>query len=162
MDVTLRPAGPGDAEFLRLLYASTRDAELALVDWDDAGRAAFLRMQFEAQDRHYRAQFPEARFDVIEREGRPIGRLYVDRSPDEIRVIDIALLPEHRRRGIGTALLRAILEESVRGGRPVRLHVERTSPAARFYERLGFVSLDEGPIYRGLEFRASDQPKTAS
>ena len=156
MDVTLRSACPGDEDFLYRVYASTRSAEMALVDWDDERKTAFLRMQFLAQDRHYREGFREARFDVIECDGRPIGRFYVDRGPDEIRILDIALLAEYRQRGIGSCLMDAILAEARRDGKAVSLHVERSNPASRLYERLGFVTVDEGPIYRLLELRGGN------
>ena len=112
----LRPARAEDREFLLRVYASTREEELRLVDWSDEQKAAFVRQQFEAQDAYYREHYDPATFDVIEADGTPAGRLYVARWEDEIRIIDIALLPEHRRRGIGTALLRALLDEAGEAG----------------------------------------------
>ena len=98
--LSLRPIQPGDEPFLYRLYASTRAEEMALVDWSDEQKRAFLRMQFDAQHRFYIERFSSARFDVIELDGSPIGRLYLDRRDNEIRVIDISLLPEHRGKGI--------------------------------------------------------------
>jgi ribosomal protein S18 acetylase RimI-like enzyme len=93
---------------------------------------------------------------VVVVDGRPAGRLYVARWPEELRVIDIALLPEYRRRGIGTALLRALLEEAGASGRPVRIHVERFNPALAVYEKLGFRLLEDRGVYLFLEWRAAD------
>ena len=103
--VTTRAIRPEDEHFLRRVYASTREEELAIVPWDDAQRGAFLRMQFDAQHRYYLEQYPLAAFEVILREARPVGRLYVHRGEDEILIIDIALLPEARGAGIGGAML---------------------------------------------------------
>jgi len=120
-------------------------------------------MQFDAQDRHYRARFPDARFDVVERGGAPIGRLIVVRAEDEIRVLDIALLPEHRGSGAGSALLRELLAEAAARSKRVAIHVERANPARRLYERLGFrVEADEDSIYLFMVWRAEAQAKTAS
>jgi ribosomal protein S18 acetylase RimI-like enzyme len=136
--VRLRPAGARDAEFLLRVYTSTREEELALVAWTDDQRSAFVRSQFTAQDTYWRGQWPDATRDIVEVDGRPAGRFYVDRSPDEIRIVDLALLPEFRGVGVGSALLRKVLEEGEAIGVPVRLHVERSNRARDLYTRLGF------------------------
>ncbi len=102
MNIALRSVEPGDEEFLYRVYASTREAELAQVGWGEAQKAAFLRMQFEAQARYYREHYTETEFSVIVVDDHPAGPLYVARWPEEIRIVDIALLPEHRGMGIGT------------------------------------------------------------
>ncbi len=150
--LSLRPAGPADAEFLYRVYASTRLEELAPTGWPREQIEAFLRMQFRAQDTHYRSYFPDAAFDVIVCAGEPAGRLTVDRRPAEIRVVDIALLPEFRGRGAGSALLRALLAEAAAAGVPVRIHVEANNPARRLYDRLGFVQTDTTGVYHLLEW----------
>ncbi|MGH7266816.1 MAG: GNAT family N-acetyltransferase [Candidatus Rokuibacteriota bacterium] len=149
--ITFRAIRPDDASFLYEVYASTREDELRPVPWTPAEKAAFLRQQFHAQHTCYRQHHAAARFDVIELEGRPIGRLYVDRRPDEVRIVDIALLPAHRGAGIGTGILRGLLSEAAASGRPVRIHVEQTNPARRLYQRLGFVRIADHGIYQLLE-----------
>ena len=152
--VTLRPASPNDQDFLRRVYASTREEELAPVPWSDAEKEAFLRHQFEAQDRHYREHYPGASFDVVERDGVPVGRLYVDRWAEEIRIMELSLLPEHRGVGIGTRLVRAILDEASREGKRTSVHVEQRNPARRLYERLGFVPVADRGVYVLMEAAA--------
>jgi len=125
---------------------------MELVSWSETEKEAFLRMQFEAQSRYYEEQFPRASFQVIELEGRPIGRLYVDRRPDEIRLIDITLLPEFCNAGIGSALLRDLLDEATAADRPLRIHVERFNPALRLYQRLGFRQVEERGAYFLMEW----------
>ena len=136
-----------DAELLLAVYASTREEELAVVPWTPAEKDAFLRMQFEAQDRWWREQRPDATFDVILIDGEPAGRLYVDRRPAEIRIVDIALLPDHRAMGVGTLLIRRILEEGCASRRPVTIHVERGNRARALYERLGFTQIGTTGVY---------------
>ena len=138
---------------MRRVYASTREEELALVNWDGAQKDAFLRMQFDAQRAYYGEQFRDAQFLVIERDGRSIGRLYIDRRDDEIKIIDIALVPEERNAGVGSGLLRDILDEAGRNGRPVRIHVERFNKALGLYQRLGFSPVEEQGVYFLMEWR---------
>ena len=149
--ITLRPAGSGDRDFLLQVYASTRDEELQLVDWDDDQKSAFVRMQFEAQDGYYREHYHPATFDVIEVDGRHVGRLYVARWEDEIRIMDIALLPEYRGKGIGTQLLRELLEEGAHTGKRVSIHVEKDNPALSLYVRLGFIPVGDRGVYLLME-----------
>ena len=149
--LTLRPAVSSDADLLRRVYASVRAEELAAVPWSDAEKDAFLRQQFDAQDAHYREQYAGATFDVIEVDDLPAGRLYVARWEDEIRIMDIALLPEHRGRGVGTQILRGLLEEGALTGKRVSIHVEMHNPALRLYERLGFVEAAVSGVYLRLE-----------
>ena len=140
--LVLRPATEADREFLLALYAGTR-ADLAAVPWPEGQLEALLRMQFDAQDADYRRSYPDASFDVVELDGVPVGRLYVDRGAETVRVVDISLLPEQRGRGLGARLLSAVLEEAAQTGRTVALQVEPGNPAARLYDRLGFAPLRE-------------------
>jgi ribosomal protein S18 acetylase RimI-like enzyme len=142
---------PGDREFLYRVYASTRAEELAVVPWDDAQKDAFLRMQFDAQDAWWRENYAGATFDVILADGEPAGRLYVHRGPSEIRIVDVALLPEHRGSGIGTRLLDGLVAEGDAAGKSVTIHVERMNPALRLYERLGFSVAEDKGVYLFLE-----------
>jgi ribosomal protein S18 acetylase RimI-like enzyme len=159
VEVELRPVTPGDRDLLLAVYASTRADELAAVPWTDEDKDTFVRMQFEAQDRHYSAHFPDARHDVVVVDGRPAGRLWVDRRPDEIRILDLALLPEARGAGVGTRLLRDLIEEGERDGRVVRLHVEDGNPARRLYDRLGFTPAGRTGAHLMMEHRcATSQP----
>ena len=144
---SLRPATEADREFLLELYAGTREEELAQVAWDDAMRGAFLEQQFSAQDHHYRANYPGATLDVIELDGERAGRLYVYRGEDDIRIMDIALAPPYRGRGIGTGLLKALMAEARSSGRSLSIHVEMQNPARSLYDRLGFVPVGEHGIY---------------
>ncbi|MFQ5935563.1 MAG: GNAT family N-acetyltransferase [Acidiferrobacterales bacterium] len=151
--VTLRPIGPDDEAFLCALYASTRAAEMAMVDWDDNQKRIFLEMQFNTQHKFYQEHFANAAFLVIETNGEAIGRLYVDRRDDEIRLLDIALLPQYRNGGLGGALMQELLDEAAAAGKPLRLHVESFNPAQRLYERLGFAKLETNGVYELMEWR---------
>jgi ribosomal protein S18 acetylase RimI-like enzyme len=156
--ITLRPVGPGEEAFLYRVFASTRVEELALTSWDAPQKEAFLRMQFHAQHRYYQEQFPNASYQVILRDGVPAGRLYLGRWESELRIIDIALLPEHRNAGTGTFLLGEILAEGDRVGKKVSIHVERFNPAQRLYERLGFVRVADLGVYYLLERPPAESP----
>lgn len=161
-EITRRPITSDDEALLYRIYASTREEELALTSWDDAQKAAFLMMQFTAQHRYYQENYPHAAFDVILLNGQPAGRLYVDRWPEEIRIIDITLLPEYRNAGIGTKLLKGILEEATQAGKKVGIHVERFNPAMRLYERLGFSTVGEHGVYYLMEWSPGNSTKSES
>lgn len=151
-ETTLRPITDDDQAFLRRVYASTRAEEMAVVPWSDQEKEDFLRFQFDAQHKYYLEQFPRAAFDLILSGGEPVGRLYVDRRDDEIRLIDIALLPEHRGGGLGGAIMRRILAEGAETGKLVRIHVEHDNPAMRLYRRLGFDKIEEQGVYHLMEW----------
>jgi ribosomal protein S18 acetylase RimI-like enzyme len=151
-EVTLRPTRPhGDGEFLLSLYSSTRTDELAIVGWPQEQLDAFVRMQFEAQSRGYAATFPGADNSVVIVDGMAAGRLIVDRSDDEIRIVDIALLPEFRRAGVGSTLVRPLLEEADATGLPVRCHVAEGNDARKFWERFGLVAGSSDGAYVAME-----------
>ena len=152
--VTLRPRRDDDRDFLHTLYAGTRTREMEIVPWSDDEKRSFLTMQFDAQTRHYDEFYADAEFLIVETADGPIGRLYVQRRDDEIRVVDIALLPEARGRGIGGALMQKVLEEARELNVPCRVHVEADNPAMRFYRRLGFREIDENGVYRLMEWTA--------
>jgi ribosomal protein S18 acetylase RimI-like enzyme len=149
----LRPVTPDDRSFLLALYRSVRADELAAVEWEPEQLDAFVESQFDAQDRYYRASYDPATFDVIVLDDCPIGRLYVARWPDEIRIIDITIHPDLRGRGIGHAVLGSVLAEAGRAGKPVTVHVEHGNPAFALYERLGFAPKEDRGIHLFMEWR---------
>ena len=160
--VTLRAVSSGDRDFLLHLYGTTREDELEPLPWTDGEKAAFLEMQFDAQAVAYRDAFPDGEFLVVLLDGDPAGRLYLATLPGELRLIEVALLPDHRGRGIGTALIAAIVARAERDGVDVGLHVEHWSPAKRLYERFGFETVELRGIYEFMRRPARVLSKTAS
>ncbi len=150
--ITLTPIQETDLPFLQRVYASTRQAELAATGWPQHEIDAFLAMQFQAQHQHYQQYYPEASFDIIRYGGQAAGRLYVDRTLDDIRIVDIALLPEHRGKGIGTALTNALLAEGRETHKGVAIHVAKSNPAMNLYQRLGFVKTADKGVYDFLQY----------
>lgn len=142
--ITLRPIVDADIPFLRMLYAQTRAAELAPVPWPAEFRQKFLDDQFDLQHRHYVGFFANADFLLIERQGEPIGRLYLLREPPGFLIIDIALVEAARGRGIASALITHAQSTAASLGLAMSLHVDRRNAGARsLYERLGFVVVDD-------------------
>src|ERR1700710_392939 len=155
--ISLRPVVPDDLSFLKRVYASTREEELARVPWTDEQKMAFLEMQFSAQHQDYQRNYPDASYDVIVRDDVSLGRLYVHRRPEEIAIIDIALLPEHRGVGIGGALLRDLIAEAERAQKPLTIYVEKDNRALTLYRRLGFVETDDTGVYWRMVRRPAAQ-----
>jgi GNAT superfamily N-acetyltransferase len=143
-----------DEEFLYRVYASTRAEELVQTDWDDAQKEIFLRMQFNAQHSHYQTYYTGALFQIILRNNEPAGRLYLAHWKSEIRLIDIALLPAFRGKGLGTTIIKRLQAEGAAAGLPLTIHVEKFNPALRLYERLGFRAIEDKGVYWFMEWRA--------
>lgn len=150
--VSLRPATPDDEPFLCAVYVSTRWEELAVTGWPDSQKLAFLESQFLAQQQHYHAHYHDTEYSVILVDDVPAGRLYVARWMDEIRIVDIALLPEYRSRGYGTGLINELQAEALARKVPVRIHVEIFNPARTLYERLGFRQAEDKGVYVLMEW----------
>jgi ribosomal protein S18 acetylase RimI-like enzyme len=145
--IALREATSDDYPFMRTLYGSTRQEEMARFPFTDAEKESFLDQQFAAQYRHYAVHYPSCERRIIEIDGEPAGRLWVDEWSDQIRIVDIAIMPEWRGTGIGRTLLRGVMERASAGGKPVTIHVEAFNPALTLYRRLGFVSVDTNGVY---------------
>ena len=145
--ITLRPITTDDEPFLLELYAGTRLTELELIPWDENQKRAFIRMQFDARQKQYGETYPSAESSMILQRGEPIGTLVVARRDREIVLVDIALLPQHRNAGIGTHLVKALLEEATVAGKTVRLRVLAGNPAVRMYERVGFRKTNDNGAY---------------
>jgi ribosomal protein S18 acetylase RimI-like enzyme len=154
--IALRPEGPGDEGLLFEIYAGTREEELALTNWDEPTRRAFLNQQFSAMRQGYRSMFPTGEFSIIELDGKPAGRMVIHHSATEIRVVDLALLPAHRNRGIGTHLMRRICRGAAEVGKPVRLCVLKHNRALRWYAQLGFAKTGEQGVYDEMEWRPAN------
>lgn len=151
--IRFRPAEDSDLPFLFTLYASTREAELAQTDWSTEQKTVFLKMQFEAQHRYYHEQFPDAQFLVIQQGDADIGRIYLHRRPDELRLVDIALVPRAQNQGLGGKLLKDLLDDAQACALPVRIHVESYNPAMHLYLRLGFQQVADQGVYQLMEWR---------
>jgi ribosomal protein S18 acetylase RimI-like enzyme len=132
---------------MRRLYESTREEEMKQFPFDEFQKREFLDQQFGAQYQHYQLHYPTCERNIIEKDGQPIGRLWIDEWRDQIRLVDIALMPEWRRSGIGSALVREVLERGAKAGKPVTIHVEGYNPALRMYQRMGFEHVDTNGVY---------------
>ncbi|HEX5885599.1 MAG TPA: GNAT family N-acetyltransferase [Pyrinomonadaceae bacterium] len=150
-NITLRPVGPDDYDFLVEVYGSTRAEELALTPWTIEQQQSFVRSQFAAQQDHYAKKYPTASHDIILSDNRPVGRLYVARLDQEIRIIDITLLPCERNAGIGSFLIKQLLDEANHSKKMTRIFVEEFNPSLRLFERLGFSPSEQHGIHLLLQ-----------
>ena len=149
-NLSLRPATAEDKRFLRALFASSRERELAMVDWDPEQRRVFIETQFQAQQEHYQKHFPHRDHLIVISNGKPIGMTDIDRSAREIRVLDIIILPEHRNTAIGAGLMQDLLAEADHTGKTIGLYVEKFNPALRLYRRLGFTVTEDTGVHYGM------------
>jgi GNAT superfamily N-acetyltransferase len=155
--VTLRPVTAEDDEFLLSVYAGTRAQELAQVPWSDEQKQEFVRWQFNLQRQDYEANYPHTQYDVILLDGQPAGRIWISRDDEQIHLLDIALLDEFQNRGVGTVLLRRLINEATGANKLLRHMVFiLNTDARRFYERLGFLVVEEQGAYLHMEWRGSE------
>jgi ribosomal protein S18 acetylase RimI-like enzyme len=153
-EITLRPVADADAEFVYQVYASTRTEELAPLNWSAAEQDAFLRMQFDLRQRDYAARLDPSGHQIILRDDKAVGVIWVSRDRSEIRLADLSLLPAHRGKGLGTRLVRQLIDESERTGKPVRLMVwKMNEQALRLYRQLGFEVAGDTGVHFKLERR---------
>jgi ribosomal protein S18 acetylase RimI-like enzyme len=146
--ITLRPATADDDAFLLSVYSSTRAEELARVPWTAEQKEAFVKMQFVAQKQHYAATYPQASHDIICLDKTAVGRIYLDRGAEAFHILDITVLPQYRNQGIGSLLLRRMLDEAGKSAKPATIYVESFNPSLRLFERLGFQKDQE----KGFQF----------
>lgn len=152
--LALRPVLPEDEQLLYEVYASTRAGELSQIPWNEAQLKAFLKMQLNARDQSYRMYYAGIDDRIILFQNQPIGRLIVVRTDEEIRLADVALLPEYRRSGIGTSLIKDLLAEADKTKRPIRLQVEKPNEQAKgLYERLSFTTTGENSTHFQMEYQ---------
>ena len=148
--VRLRPAGPEDMEFLRTLHraAMREHVERTYGPWDDADQ----RQRFDAST-------DPATHDIIELDGTPVGCRWVRRHPDALELVRLYLMPDAQGQGVGTHVVRSLLDDATRVALPVRLRVMKTNPARRLYERLGFVVTAETETHFAMHAAARDDTK---
>ncbi len=143
----LVPVCDADEDFLNELYAATRAEEMAVVPWSDEQKRTFLNAQFEAQTLYYREQYPNASFDIVKVGGKPIGRFYRAELVDEIRIIDLYLLPEHFDRAIYIKLIETVLLQGDAANKPVQIYLESFSASTEIFASMGFQLIGEHGIY---------------
>ena len=152
--VAFRAMTDADLPFVAALYASTRAEEVAATGWPLEQQRAFLEQQHHAQHSHYRIHYADMLWLIAEQAGAAIGRLYLDRWPDQLRIVDISLLPGWRGRGIGAAMLRDVIDMAAASAMRVSIHVEKNNPARHLYDRLGFRFVADKGVYDLLEWGA--------
>jgi RimJ/RimL family protein N-acetyltransferase len=154
-NIKLRPVSADDYDFLVALYGSTRAEEMAMVPWTTEQQETFIRLQFAAQQDHYAKKYPTASHDLIVCDDRPVGHLYVARMDQEIRIVDITLMPAERNAGIGSRLLEQLLDEANGSGKITSIYVEEFNPSLRLFERLGFSPSEQHGIHLLLQCNPS-------
>ena len=149
--LTLREITPDDLFFLYQVYASTRMDEMVLTGWPQQQIDWFLQMQFNLQHSQWQQNNPDAEFNLILLDNTSVGRLYIDHREKQIHIIDIAILPEFRGKGIGTYFLNGLKEEAHQKAMKLSLYVEKNNPARFLYQKIGFRVVEDGEVYHLME-----------
>ncbi|HEX8093399.1 GNAT family N-acetyltransferase [Jatrophihabitans sp.] len=140
--LSLRPAESPDEALLLRIFAESHCAEFELLGLEPAALGGLVGMQYRARQAQYSAAQPEAvEYLICGGDGSPVGSCWLDDTPGQLRVLDIAVLREHRRRGVARAVLSSLCEQAVAAGKPVRLSVwHQNVPARELYRSLGFTA----------------------
>jgi len=150
--IILRPVSDDDREFLLDVYASGREIELAAVPWDDAMKRVFVEHQYTAQDAHYKSEYPGSTHEIIVSDGESVGRMYLHRTEAQIAILDMAVLPRFRKRGVAATLVKRLQDEAVPLGQSIRVFLESFNPASEFFARLGFVQTSDDGVSRRYDW----------
>lgn len=150
--VNLRPESAGDVPFLRELFLSTKEDQAGWRDLLPADRNELLASQFEYQYRHYHSAYPGAWYTIIVVDDKPAGRFYVWKTPEQLRIIDLSLLPEYRQHGIGSKLIGQVKMEAAQAKLPLRLMVDLNSSARKLYQRLGLKEVSRDALKALMEW----------
>ncbi|PXY44927.1 GNAT family N-acetyltransferase [Flavobacterium hydrophilum] len=155
-NVNLREIQNNDLPVLCKIYGSTRTEELDQgTNWNQEQKQFFIEQQFFAQHEYYQNNYTGAKFYIIEKENIVIGRLYIDFFFEKkgFRIIDITLLPEWRKKNIGSLILNEIIKKASEENMKVSIHVESFNPAMNLYKRLGFIKISEtNGVYHLMEW----------
>jgi ribosomal protein S18 acetylase RimI-like enzyme len=153
LELTLRRIENQDESFLLTLFFDSHPELTSIPGLDDATKNMMIRQQFLAESHFLTTQYPDADLHLIIGDGQPIGKLFVNRGPDEYRILVIAVLSEYRNRGIGRRLLEDVLQEAKQVQKRVRLQVMWFNDAARsLYMKLGFEVLEEKGVYCEMQW----------
>ncbi len=150
--ISFKAMSDADMAFLAELYRTTRWDEVMQAPWDDEQRCNFLKQQFEAQHKHYQNHYPHSDFLIIFKDEEAIGRIYIDRDKNSICLIDIALMPQFKNKGLGSKLLKELLFEAQQTQKKVVIHVEKFNPAYQWYVKHGFHQVEDKGVHQYMEW----------
>ena len=151
---TWRRVCANDQPFLDALYASSRD-DLNLSGVDPNFVRQLIQSQQQVQMAGFQNAYPRADHWVMELDGQPIGRVVINSTATDMRVVDIVVQPHSRRQGAARAVLRALQTHAAQTGRSLSLAVAKTNAGARqLYDALGFALQSEDLIVEQRMWRA--------
>ncbi|OMH33803.1 GNAT family N-acetyltransferase [Motiliproteus sp. MSK22-1] len=146
----IRPSTQADNHFIEKLYQSTR-SDLQLIDAEADFIESIIDQQLHAQSNGYGDAFPNAMYFIVEKHQQPIGRVTIDFGSNEIRVVDIAFIPQARNKGFGEGVLKTLQYAAGKNCSPLALSVHCDNWAAKkLYAKLGFQIEESAPPYERL------------
>jgi len=150
--ITFKKIQEQDQEFITKVYRSTREKELDLTNWPEDQKHRFTIMQMIAQLTDYEKNYKGATYEMVLYKKKPAGRLYLWETNNEIRIMDLSLLPEFQGKGIGRDILAGIVQSAKQKKKIASLHVIHGHPSKRMYERVGFKKVSETATHEYMEY----------
>lgn len=149
----LRLAEADDEEFFWQLYVLQQSGFIQSLGWDATQQKIFLQMQYRARNGSYAMAYPHANDAVLcGLDGTAMGRLLTEETASDLHIIDFALLPQYRSKGIGSQVLRDLQARCRKEARKIKLHVPCDNPASRLYTRMGFRLIEQNGVYAQMEW----------
>jgi len=155
MDIQLRRKDENDSDFLFKLFGEIKIAELNAGSWPQQMQDQLIQMQFTAFEQSVKNEYPFSEDYIILHDSERAGRLQINKEVDHIRVINISLLPAYRNKGIGSGILKKIIQEAESANKPVLLEVDKVNTAVNLYRRLRFEVYEENEIKYGMKYAPS-------
>jgi ribosomal protein S18 acetylase RimI-like enzyme len=151
--ITTRAATPQDDAFLYELFKAVRSPEFAFAQMAPAQLELLMSIQYAGQKATYGMEYPGGH-DIVLLDREPIGRIWVHRGAQEYHLVDIALMPEFRNRGIGARLVTEAIAAALSAGLPLRCSIALNNPGSlRFHQRLGFEIAGRDDVYYDLTIK---------
>ncbi len=159
--IEMRPVVmPDDENFLKRLYFSTREDEAVLWGLPEAQTESLMDMQYRAQKMQYDMEYAGAKHEIILLDKTPIGRLMSIRNEKEVFGVDLAILSEHRSKGIGTLIINGLMREAKETGKTFNFSVVKTNAKAiNLYRRLGVAFTGETVSHYIMEWKPEPGPE---
>lgn len=127
MLIAFRPARSQDFDYCRRIYFGEMGWIIRELHLDEL-----------AQAESFQKQWDQTQVRIITLQGADIGWLQSFTQDDELFIAQVFVERPHQRRGIGTEVMKSLMNEAEQLNQTIRLNVVKINPAIRLYERLGF------------------------
>lgn len=137
--ISARPATRQDKGFLAKMFKENQN-EIRMADAEKDYIETVIEIQLDAQQGGYGEQFPNAIYLVLEKNGSRIGRITLDVSPVELRLVDLDFIKKAQGKGFGSSILLWLMKAAAETKTPLLVPARRDDfSMMRFLTKYGYV-----------------------